>query len=152
MQAHELAEPYPTVRMDGSALEAARLFAARRLPGLIVVDDNEHPIAVLPGSQLMRFFIPRYVQDDPALARVLDEPHADRLCEALTGKTVADLLPKDTTQIPVAAPDDNVLEIAAAMARHRSPLIAVVAGNSRTAPLIGAISVSLLLTRLLPPA
>lgn len=152
MQAHELAEPYPTVRMDGSALDAARLLAERRLPGLIVVDDDEHPIAVLPGSQLLRFIIPRYVQDDPALARVLDEPYADRLCEALAGKTVADLLPKDNSPIPVAAPNDTVLEIAAAMAGHHSPLIAVVADTSKTSPLIGAISVSLLLTRLLPPA
>ncbi|MGI8334329.1 CBS domain-containing protein [Actinomadura scrupuli] len=150
MQAHELAAPYPTIRLDTSALEAARLLADRRLPGLIVVDDRDHPVAVLPGSQLLRLIIPRYVQDDPALARVLDEAHADRLCDILAGKTVADLLPKDRTPLPVAAPDDTVMEIAALMAAQRSPLVAVVEADSKTAPLLGAISVAQLLARLLP--
>lgn len=150
MQAHELAQPYPTVRMTTPALDAARLLAERQLPGLIVVDDNEHPLAVLPGSQLLRFVIPNYVQDDPALAHVLDEKHADRLCDVLKGKTVAELLPKDRKPLPIAAPDDTMIEVAAVMARNRSPLVPVVETSSKTAPLIGAISVAQLLTRLLP--
>ena len=63
-------------------------------PGLIVVDDNEHPIAILPGSQVLRMLIPRYVQDDPTLARVLDEDFADKMYEALADKTVHDLMPQ----------------------------------------------------------
>lgn len=138
------------MRLDTSALDAARLLAERQLPGLIVVDDHQHPVAVLPGSQLLRMIIPRYVQDDPALARVLDEKHADELCAALTGKTVGDLLPHQRTPLPVVAPDDTVMEIAATMAGNRSPLVAVVEDKSKTARLAGAISVAQLLTRLLP--
>ncbi|MEO7613086.1 MAG: CBS domain-containing protein [Streptosporangiaceae bacterium] len=145
-----MAEPYPTVRLDTSALDAARLLAERRLPGLIVVDDHDHPIAVLPGSQFLRLVIPHYVQDDPTLARVLDEAASDRMCAPLAGRTVADLLPKDRPRLPVVQQHDTGMEIAAIMAGTRSPLVAVVADKSRTAPLIGAVSVSRLLSLLLP--
>jgi CBS domain-containing protein len=150
VQAHELAAPYPTVRMDTLALDAARLLTEHNRPGLIVVDEHDHPIAILPGSQVLRLVIPGYVQDDPTLARVLDEAYADRICDVLAEKTVRDLLPRDRVPLPVVAPDDTVLEIAAIMAANRSPLVAVVEERSKTAPLLGAISVSSLLGRLLP--
>ena len=150
MQAHELAQPYPTVTMDTPALEAARLLTEHGRPGLIVVDENQHPLAILPGSQVLRMLVPRYVQDDPALARVLDEKHADQMCEALRGKTVKDLMPQQPPRLPVVNPDDTVLEIAAIMAANRSPLVAVVEERSKTAALSGAISAAQLLGRILP--
>ena len=151
MLAKALAAPYPTVRMDTSAREAAQLLAERHLPGLIVVDEHDHPVAILPGSQVLRLLVPTYVQDDPTLARVLDEKYADRICEVLIGKTVADMLPSDSARrtLPVVAPDDTVLEIAALMAANRSPIVAVVEERDKRAPLIGAVSVSDLLERLL---
>lgn len=152
MQAHQLASPYPTVRMDTPAAEAVRVLTEHDRPGLIVVDDNEHPIAILPGSQVLRMLIPRYVQEDPTLARVLDEAFADKMYEALGDKSVHDLMPQDKVPMPVVAPDDTVLEIAAIMASNRSPLVAVVEERSKTAPLIGAISASQLLGRILPEA
>ena len=69
MLAARLARHYPTVTMDTDALEAARILADARLPGLIVLDDAGQPYTVLPGSQVLRFIVPSYVQDDPALAR-----------------------------------------------------------------------------------
>jgi len=150
VQAHELATPYPTVTMDTNALEAARLLTEHGRPGLIVVDEHQHPVAILPGSQVLRMLVPRYVQDDPALARVLDESHADRMCDALADRTVRDLLPKERVKLPVVAPDDTVLEIAAIMAANRSPLVAVVEERSKTAALSGAISAAQLLGRILP--
>lgn len=150
VKAHELAAPYPTVRMETLAIDAARLLTEHGRPGLIVVDEHDHPIAILPGSQVLRLMIPRYVQDDPALARVLDEAHADRMWEVLAEKSVRDLMPKEKVLLPVVAPDDTVLEIAAIMAANRSPLVAVVDARSKTAPMIGAISASSLLERLLP--
>jgi CBS domain-containing protein len=136
--------------MDTPALEAARLLTEHGRPGLIVVDDNQHPVAILPGSQVLRMLVPRYVQDDPALARVLDEAHADKMCESLRGKTVKDLMPRQPPTLPVVNPDDTVLEIAAIMAANRSPLVAVVEERSKTASLSGAISASQLLGRILP--
>lgn len=150
MQAHELATPYPTVRLDTDAAEAARLMSEHNRPGLIVVDANDHPIAILPGSQVLRMMIPSYVQDDPTLARVLDEGFADKMSDVLADKTVKDLMPHEKVTLPVVAPDDTVLEIAAIMAANRSPLVAVVEERSKTAPLLGAISVNQLLARVLP--
>ena len=150
MQAHELAKPYPTVRLTTDATEAARLLTEHGRPGLIVVDEHDHPIAVLPGSQVLRMVIPRYVQDDPTLARVLDEDFADQVCSMLSEKTVEDMMPHDKVPLPVVAPDDTVLEIAAKMAAARSPLVAVVEEDSKTGPLLGVVVVSDLLGRVLP--
>src|SRR5687768_4976501 len=111
--------------MDTPAREAAQLLSEKQLPGLIVVDEHDHPVAILPGSQVLRVLVPNYVQDDPALARVLDEKYADRICDVLAEKTVKDMLPKDPTKLPVVAPDDTALEIAAIMAANRSPVVAV---------------------------
>ncbi|GAU71608.1 Na(+)/H(+) antiporter [Streptomyces sp. NBRC 110611] len=36
--------------------------------------------------------MPGYVLEDPTLAAVIDERHADRLCESLRGRRVADCL------------------------------------------------------------
>jgi CBS domain-containing protein len=150
MQARDLAGPYPTVRVDADGLTAARLLTEHNRPGLIVVDDNEHPIAVLPGSQVLRMMIPSYVQDDPALARVLDEDFADNVYNELKSHTVRDLINTSRAKLVVVAPDDTVLEIAAIMAANRCPLAAVVEEDSKIAPMIGAISVSDLLGRVLP--
>jgi CBS domain-containing protein len=150
MRAGEIAEPYPLVGLDTPAVEAARLIADRRLPGLIVLDDSDHPHAILPGSQVLRFLIPAYIQDDPSLANVIDERHADRLSDALVGKTVRQLLPPRRDELPVVAADDTALEIAAMMARWRSPVVAVVAGPKGKGEVLGAVTVSRLLDYLLP--
>jgi hypothetical protein len=73
----QLVDEYPAVGLDDDGFQAARLLAERRLPGLIVVDAQGHPHTVLPGSQVLRFVIPRYVQEEVVLARVFDERHAD---------------------------------------------------------------------------
>ncbi|NDU71466.1 hypothetical protein GWI34_02340 [Actinomadura sp. DSM 109109] len=50
MRARDLAVEHPTATPDGSALDAARLVAEHRLPGLIVVGPGRRPVAVVPGS------------------------------------------------------------------------------------------------------
>lgn len=150
MLARDLAEPYPTVRLDTPATEAAQLLADRKLPGLIVVDNHDHPVAILPGSQLLRWIIPAYVQDDPALARVIDEESSDRLCDAIADRTVQDILSRKKSVLPVVLGEDTGIEIAAIMAKEHSPIVAVVEDESPTADLIGAVSVAHLLEMLLP--
>lgn len=152
MKARDLAVPYPTVRMETDALTAARLLTEHNRPGLIVVDEQDHPVAVLPGSQVLRALIPQYVQDDPALARVLDEDFADSICDKLAEHTVQELVPKDRPTLPVANDDDTVLELAAMMAANRSPLVAVLDGKGKSASLLGAVSIYDLLGRVLPAA
>jgi CBS domain-containing protein len=126
MHAEEIAEEFPVVSIDSGALDAARLLAEHRLPGIVVTDSSGKPYAVLPASQVVRFIVPTYVQDDPSLAGVLNESMADRAAEKLGGKRVRDVLPEHLIHIPAANADDTIIEVAAIMARFRSPLIAVV--------------------------
>ncbi|MFI7102032.1 CBS domain-containing protein [Streptomyces sp. NPDC050161] len=151
MRARDLAVDYPSVGIDSDALDAARLMARQQLPALLVVDAAGAPAAILPASQVVRTLVPDYVIDDPALAALIDEKHADRLGRALDGRRVGDCLPATALPLPVADPDDTALEVAALMAQVRSPLVAVVAteGQGRNRRLIGVITASHLVTRLL---
>lgn len=127
--------------VDSSALEAARLLARDRLPGLVVTDRDGSPKAVLPASQVVRFMVPNYVLSDPSLARVIGEPAADRIADRLSNATVGELLPAKPQELPVLQANDTVLELAAAMARMRSPLCAVVQDGR----IIGVVTASHLL-------
>lgn len=132
-------------------LDAARVLAERRLPGLIVLDEEGRPYAVLPGSQVLRLMVPRYVQEDPALARAYDEQAADALCQKMAGRQVSELLPelpRDPDDVPVVDGDATAIEVAAVMARLRSPVVAVVEHGET----LGAITVAALLDHLLGPA
>lgn len=142
-----MAEEYPVVSIDSDARDAVELLASRRLPGLIVVKADGTPCCVLPASQVVRFLVPSYVQDDPSLARVIDESLADRVADKLNGVTVRKLLPAEPTELPAVKHDDTVLEIAALMARLRSPLVAVLRGKE----IIGAITASRLLELVVQP-
>lgn len=146
MLARELADDtFPTVPLDFDAVDAARLLAGRRLPGLVVVGDDGLPHSVLPGSQVLRFAIPAYVQDDPMLARVYDERHADALIGRLAGTPVRTLLRVERTEPPVVHGRATTVEIAAVMARLHSPLVAVVEHGRY----LGVVTVSRLLERML---
>ena len=125
MHAEDIAEDFPVVSIDSGALDAARLLAEHRLPGIVVTDSAGKPYAVLPASQVVRFIVPRYVLDDPALAGVLNDSAADRAAQKLGGKTVRDVLPEHLVDVPAANADDTIIEVAALMVRLRSPLIAV---------------------------
>jgi CBS domain-containing protein len=141
MHAEDMVEEFPVVTIDSNALDAARMLAEHRLPGIIVTDTSGRPYAVLPASQVVRFIVPTYVQDDPSLAGVIDESWADRAAEKLGGKTVREVLPEHLTDVPPANADDTIIEVAALMARHRSPLIAVIKDQK----LLGVITASRLL-------
>jgi CBS domain-containing protein len=140
VHAEQMAEDYPVLTMESDALEAARLLAEHRLPGLVVT-DQDRPRSILPASQVVRFLVPGYVQDDPSLARVLDESMADQVAGSLGGKTVGDLVKDGTPELAVVNADDTIIEVAAIMARLRCPLAAVM----RDRQLIGVITASRLL-------
>jgi predicted transcriptional regulator len=148
VRAADLAVPYPSIGMDDGAIDAVRLMAEKHLPGLVVCEPDGRPSRILPGSQVLRFVVPRYVQDDAALARVLDERASEGLLEELAGRKVRDLLPRrPDVDLAVANPDDTVLELAALMARTHTPLVAVVEHDR----LIGCVLLSRLLEVLLHP-
>lgn len=148
MNARELAVPFPSIGMEDDALDAARLMAQQHLPGIVVCEPDGRPSRILPGSQVLRFVIPIYVQDDIALARVIGERASDRLLGELSGKKVRDLLPEHAdVDLAIADPEDTVLELAVLMARTHTPLVAVVENDL----LLGCVTVSRLLDVLLAP-
>jgi len=148
MRAEQMAEEFPVVSVNTDALEAVRLLADRRLPGIVVTDADGTPRSILPASQVVRCLVPGYVQDDPSLAGVLGESLADRVSEKLAGRTVATLIPFDRVELPSVQADDTFVEVAAVMARMRSPLVAVLDGPR----MIGVITASRLLQLAVPAA
>ncbi len=142
-----MAEEFPVVGLDYDALDAARLLAGNRLPGLVVIDRDGHPHSILPASEVVRFVVPIYVQDDPSLAGVLSESVADRVADTLGGKKVRALLPAAAPELPSEQSDATLLEVAAVMARMRSPLAAVLDGDA----LGGVVTASRLLELALTP-
>ena len=147
MLARDLAEDFPVVTLRTSAFEASQLLVDRALPGLLVVDDGGAPLVILPGSQVLRFALPEYVEQDRTIARMYGESDADQFCAALAGRTVAELmphrdyLPRSEQDRPIVKPDANLVEIAAQMARQHSPVVAVVEGRR----ILGVITVHRLL-------
>ncbi|QYC41821.1 CBS domain protein [Nonomuraea coxensis DSM 45129] len=146
VRARDLLADFPTVGLDSPVIDAARMLADHDLPGLIVVDDDRTPFTILPGTEVLRLAVPTYCLDDPALARVVDEAHADTFLDGLDGRTVREALPQRPRELPLTDPDATVLELAALMARTRSPLVAVVTDDQR---LIGAVTLQALLDRVL---
>lgn len=145
MRARDLLTPFPTVTLDTTVGEAARLLAGQDLPGLIVVDAEGKPTTVLSGTAVLQLAVPFYCQDDPALARVVDEAHADAFLEPHADRPVRVALPRQPRELPVTDLDATLLELAALMARTKSPLVAV-AGEDGV--LVGAVTLQALMDRL----
>ncbi len=148
MRAHQLSEPYPTIDVSAPAVDAARMIGAERRPAVLVLDDGR-PLAVLPGSQVVRFLIPTYLQEDPSLVAAMDEAAADACATWLSGKSVGDLLPRDKHDkylpLPSVEGTSTVMECAAVMAKLHSPLLVV---TDDAGQMTGAITASRLLESL----
>lgn len=153
MRAGDLAQPFETVTPETEVLAAAQAMAEARQPGLIVCREDGNPYTIVPGSQVLRFLIPDYLQETPALARALDEQASEDLCRKLERTTVRELLPhpRDIDELPVVDVGATPLEVAAVMARMHSPVVAVVDDDGGTGRVVGAITASRLLGHLLLP-
>ncbi|MGA8543727.1 MAG: CBS domain-containing protein [Mycobacterium sp.] len=141
MRAEDLEEKFPIVPIDSDAVDAARMIAEHHLPGLLVTDTSGNPYAVLPAFAMLRFILPRYVQDDLTLAGVLGDSTPDEAMRHLAGKTVGDVLPDYLREIPSVDARATITKVAAEMALARSPLIAV----TKNGKLHGVITASHLL-------
>ena len=145
MKARDIAVTMPTVTARDQVIRVVHTMVLRRLPGLIVVDDDGRPSFVLPGTQVLRLAVPSSYQDDPALARTIDEAHADHFWRELGDRSVGECLPTQPAR-PVTVPADaTLLELASLMAARRSPLVAVV---DDAGVLLGAVTLERLLTSL----
>lgn len=128
MLAIDLAEQIPTVSYQTTGAEAARVVAEYRLSGLVVADEHQVPVAVIPGSQILALILPAYITEDPTLAHAFDEASADQMCARLNHTTIGELLEADeltAMSLPSVLPQDTVVEIASVMVRGHHPLIVV---------------------------
>jgi CBS domain-containing protein len=138
VRALDLTVDYPTIDVSAPAIEAARMIGEEHRPAVVVLDQGR-PYAVLPGSQVLNFLIPGYLQEDPSLVRAFDEKAADASAARLAGKSVLDLLRgQRRTELPQVRPEATVLECAAVMAKLHSPLLVVVDGSGVIAGIITA--------------
>jgi CBS-domain-containing membrane protein len=123
--------------------------ALGRLPGLIVVDEEQRPRLVLPGTQVLRLAVPVAYQEDLALTRTVDEAHADVVWHEIRDMRVGDCLGPHTPRPVIVKSSATLLELATVMARQRSPLVAVVddAGLLTGAVILDRLLSALALTR-----
>ncbi|TQK49955.1 hypothetical protein FBY35_0246 [Streptomyces sp. SLBN-118] len=147
MRAHELAEPYPSASTDDSASDAARLPAERQLSALR--DADQQPYANVPGPQLIKQLVPHYVPETPHVAAVIYDRHLAEVTEKIAGLTVTQWLPPRTSAPPVVGPDAGALQVAALVARTRSPLVAAIERDRDQVRLGGAITAARLMQRLI---
>ena len=141
VRAEDLEEKFPIVPIDSDAVAAALMIAEHHLPALLVTDTSGKPHAVLPAFALLRFILPRYVQDDLALAGVLGDSTPEQAVRNLAGKTVGDVLPDYARELPTIDARATLVKVAAEMAQRRTPLIAV----TKDGKLHGVITASRLL-------
>lgn len=145
MRAQDLVGQVPRVEMGLPVVDAARTLADHCLPGLIVVDDNGRPVAVLSGVDVLRLVVPAYIQYSPVIAQAIDEAHADMFPEEVSHRTVGQCLPYQRLEPPVVDADATAVEIAALMVTTNCPLVAVV---DQSESLLGVITLDSLLKRL----
>jgi CBS domain-containing protein len=143
-RARDLAAPYPSVPTDAPAAEVARILAEEEVD-VVFIERQGQLQGVVSDIGLLSRLLPSYVIEDPKLAQVLEEGAADLLWRRLEGRRADELLAKAGSEIPQVDGDATLMEVAAAMASARAPLVAVREGGR----LIGGVTSSALLTRLL---
>nr|WSZ18880.1 CBS domain-containing protein [Streptomyces canus] len=143
--ARDLARPYPTVRVDDDAQQAARLMVRERLPALLVLDQVECPYAIVPAAQLLQVLVPEGGHQDSLMALVSSDRFNAGLRGTLSGRSVADWLLRRRATPGLVGPDDSPSEAAALMTRKGCPVVGVIEHEGGTVTLLGAITADVLL-------
>jgi CBS-domain-containing membrane protein len=149
MRAADVVETLPTVPMDADLLSAVRLVVGRRLPGLVVADDRGQVVGCMSLIDLLRVALPRYLHEDPNLARVFDDEHADRIAATLVGSQVKDVVGRGAERIPLARARATLVELAELMVQWSCPLVVVAREDGAT---LGVVSADRLLDLLVSAA
>ena len=149
MHAADVTETLPTVRPSDDVLSAVRMVTRHHLPGLVVADEQGEVVGCMSSIDLLRLTLPRYVQEEPGLARVFDEGHADRIAAALVGIRVSEVVGEASAGIPIARPEATLIELAELMAERCSPIVVVARAQGGT---LGVVTVNHLLELLIVAA
>ena len=149
MRASDVVQTLPAARLVDAVLPAMRTVAQRDLPGLVVVDEQDRVVACVSLTDLLALVLPRYMRDEPCLARTLGEAHADRVAEGLAGSTVRDVVGQLTERTPVVRADATLVELAETMSRQRCTLVMV---EQRETGVLGVVTAGRLLEVLVDAA
>lgn len=149
MHAADVTQTLPTVRPSDDILSAVRMVTRHQLPGLVVADDQGQVVGCMSSIDLLRLALPRYVQEEPGLARVFDEGHADRIAAALVGVMVSDVIAEASAHIPIVRSQATVMELAELMVERCSPIAVVARAQGGT---LGVVTVNHLLEMLVEVA
>jgi CBS domain-containing protein len=147
MKAEDLMEAHPIVRLDAPMSDAARVLVDRNTRAILVVDDKGELRRVITDAMLLRFLLPPYVAEAESLAGVLQEQAADTAWKRLKGRTVAEAFPEDPGELPQVEADATLIQVASSMVATKSAVVAVRRGGR----IVGAITLSILLDRLVRP-
>ena len=131
MKASDIAIAGATVGPSDTVGAALRVMAEHQLPGLIMVDAEDRPRRVIPGTQVLRMAIPDSLQDDTALVRAMDEHYADQFWIDEDDRPIIDCISKEKAKPGTVTRDATLLEVAVTMADLHSPLVAVVDAAGR---------------------
>lgn len=145
MHAADLVEALPTARPGDDVLSAMRMVTRHRLPGLVVANKEGEIVGCMSSTDLLQLTLPRYVREEPGLARVFDEDHADHIAAVLVGMQVGDVIGEASARIPMARPQATTVELAELMADRFSPLVVVAREQGGT---LGVVTANRLLARL----
>lgn len=129
MHAVDVVETLPTARLDDAFLPAVRAMVRHGLPGLVVVDDGGHVVACMSSVDLLRLALPRYLHEQPVLARVFDERHADQIADRLARTMVRDVVGQLAGRIPTVRPEATLVEVAETMTQVGCSLTMVERGE-----------------------
>lgn len=138
MRAADVVETLPSAGLDDALLPALRMVSQRGLPGLVVVDEHGEVVTCLSSVDLVRLVLPRYLHDEPGLARVFGEEYADRMCAKLVDTPVRAVVDEAVNRIPVARPQATAAELVELMARRNCALVLVRNDNGGTLGVVTA--------------
>jgi CBS domain-containing protein len=125
MHASDVVESIPSARLDDAVLPAVRMVLRHDLPGLIVIDEQGRAVAGISSVDLLRATLPRYVRNEPCIARLYGEEHGDLIAAQLAGASVRDVIGDIAGRIPVARRQATLVEVAEMMARLCCPVVLV---------------------------
>lgn len=149
MHAADVVTELPVVRLDDELLSAVRIVSRGGLPGLAVADEQGRLVAGISAVELLRLIMPRYLLNEPLLARVFDESQADRIAAALVDLPVRDVVDGIEAPIPVVRSEATVVEVAEMMAERGCPLVLV---REKDGGILGIVTAQRLLDRMVVAA
>jgi CBS domain-containing protein len=145
MRARDLATEQPAVGERAPASEAVERLAREDVRAIFILGTSGDLVGVLSDSSILRELLPSYVEEDRALAAVVEEEPADVLWRSLEEQTAVDLVPKAQEVEPKVDADATLIEVAVVMVRAHTPLVGVIEDGR----LVGGITIDRLLSHLL---